>query len=229
MSAPADPHWKEGTGIALWGTIPESGVPGEQSYHYRLYRMDTELSPDPDVDECIYENSILTNTTNEFMEFAFATKFEGNGYYYFDVCAEGDGTSYANSSYVMSDAFEYTGESAPPLPSPTELAWRLVQPIDDTRLYYATWSNLDDYEDDDHFNVVVVDKDDNYVMNNIWSKKRIMEDGYDGVKIRPEFLSESEGPYRFAVQALSSRPNEYSSSFLPEIMTDEYFSPWFNN
>lgn len=229
LPAPADPHWKEDTGIALWGTIFESGVPGEQSYHYRLYRMDTELPPNPDADECIYENSILTNTTKEFMEFAFATKFEKNGYYYFDVCAEGDGTSYADSSYVMSDAFEYTGESAPPLPSPTELAWKLAQPDGGSRLYYATWSNLDDYEDDDKFNVVVVDKDDNYVMNNIWSKERIMEDGYDGVRIRPEFLSESEGPYRFAVQALSSRPNEYSSSFWPEIMTDEYFSPWFNN
>lgn len=229
LPAPDNPHWNGDTGIALWGTVSEAGLPGEQSYHYRLYRMETEGSPDPNVDECVYENSILTNSTKEFFEFAFATSFEKNGYYYFDVCAEGDGTLHADSPYVISDVFEYTGESAPPLPSPSELAWKLVQPDGMERLYYATWGNLDDYEDDDRFNVVVTDKDDNYVMNNIWSKKRIMEEGYGGVKIRPEFLAESEGPYRFAVQALSSRPNEYSSSFWPEIMTDEYFSPWFNN
>ena len=37
----------------------------------------------------------------------------------------GDGVQYADSPYVLSDAFEYTGEEAPILPAPTGLAWKM--------------------------------------------------------------------------------------------------------
>lgn len=229
LRAPDNPHWKEDTGIAVWGTVLEAGASGEQGYHCRLYRMETEGTPDPDVDECIFDNEFHTNFTDDFFELSLVTELEKNGFYYFDVCAAGDGAAYTDSPYVMSDVFEYTGESAPPLPTPTGLSWVLAQNEERGRVYFATWSNLDDYEDDDSFTVIVTDKDNNWVTDNSWSKKRIMEVGYGGIKIRPEFLTEAEGPYRFYVQAYSSRPNEYSSSYLPEPVTEEYYSPWFYN
>ena len=150
----------------------------------------------------------------------------GNGFYYFAVCAAGDGVHYADSPYVLSDAFEYTGESAPPLPVPTGLAWKMFE-TEKGRQYYATWSNLDEYKDTDSFNITVYDKDGNYVANNIWTKELIMERGYNGIKVDAEYLSDMDGEYRFTVQAFTSRPNEYKSSLMPDPIPEEYFSPWY--
>lgn len=233
LPAPDNPHWNGETGIGYWGCVRESGVGDEMEYHYRLYRKDTNFPPDPEVDQCYYENDFWGNgrgrDDDTIFELSFVTALERNGFYYFEVCAVGDGIQYTDSPYVMSDVFEYTGEDAPPLPSPTGLKWKLKETKEDSRKYYATWSNLDDYEDDDSFNVVVFDKDGNYVMNNIWTKEQIIINGNGGIRIRPEFLTEEGSPYRFAVQAQSSRPNEYQSSFMPDVLTDEYYSPWFYN
>ncbi len=171
--------------------------------------------------------NIRSEKDENYFEVSFVTELEENGFYYFEVCAAGDGINYSDSPYVMSDAFEYTGEGAPPLPSPTGLKWRLVEEADGQRFFYATWSNLDDYMDDDRFNVIVYDKDGNYVTNNIWPKSSIMRHGFGGIRIRAEFLTEEGSPYRFFVQALSSRPNEYQSSVMPEILPEESYSPWF--
>lgn len=149
-----------------------------------------------------------------------------NGFYYFEVCAAGDGIQYTDSEYVMSDAFKYTGESAPALPVPTGLQWRLTT-TEEGWVYYATWNNLDDYADTDSFNVCVYDKNGNYVTNNIWTKKLVMERGYSGIRIRPEFFTEEDGAFRFTVQAYTSRPNEYKSSPMPDPVPEEYFSPWY--
>ena len=46
------------------------------------------------------------------------------------------------------------------------------------RVYCATWSNIDDYEDKDSFNICVYDQDGNYVMNNIWTKEYVVERRY---------------------------------------------------
>lgn len=231
LPAPDNPHWNGETGIGYWGNVPESGVGDDMEYHYRLYRKDTDSPPDPEIDQCYYEYDFRGNgwgrEDETIFELSFVTALEKNGFYYFEVCAVGDGIQYADSPYVMSDAFEYTGENAPPLPSPTGLAWVLIEEMDGQRRYYATWSNLEDYEDDDSFNVVVFDKDGNYVTNNIWTKEVILLDGHGGIRIRSEFLTEKGSPYRFVVQARSSRPNEYKSSFMPDILTDEYFSPWY--
>lgn len=66
-------------------------------------------------------------------------------------------------------------------------------------------------------------------MNNIWTKADIMEAGYGGINVRREFLAEADGKFRFTVQALTSRPNEYQSSPMPDPATEEYFSPWFED
>lgn len=231
LPAPDNPHWNGETGIGYWGCVRESGVGDDMIYHYRLYRKDTNLPPDPEVDQCYYESSFMGNGRGKedetIFELSFVTELVKNGFYYFEVCAVGDGIRYTNSPYVMSDAFEYTGEDALPLPSPTGLKWEIKQKENGWKQYFATWSNLDDYEDDDSFNVVVFDKNGNYVMNNIWTKKMIILDGNGGIDIRPEFLTEEGSPYRFAVQVRSSRPNEYKSSFMPDVLTDEYYSPWF--
>ncbi len=47
-----------------------------------------------------------------------------------------------------------------------------------SRVYCATWSNIDDYEDKDSFNICVYDQDGNYVMNNIWTKEYVVERRY---------------------------------------------------
>ena len=126
----------------------------------------------------------------------------------------------------MSDAFEYTGADAPMLPAPEGLAWKLFE-TDKGRQYYATWSNLEDYEDRDSFDVTVYDKDGNYVMNNIWTKAYVVERAKSGIIVSGEFLSDLDGAYRFTVQALTSRPNEYKSSPMPNPVPEEYFSPWY--
>lgn len=115
---------------------------------------------------------------------------------------------------------------------PTDLAWKIVEEEKDgisERTYWATWGNIDEYMDSDNFDVCVYDQDGNYVMNNIWTKEEILERGNGGIKIRKEFLSDRDGSYRFTVQALTSRPNEYNSSPMPDPVPEEYFSPWYSN
>ena len=164
---------------------------------------------------------------NLFYEMNLAEYFEENGYYYFTVSAVGDGVHYTDSDYAVSDIFEYTGESAPALSVPTGLAWKMEMDEQNGLSYYATWSNLDDYEDNDSFNICVYNQDGNYVMNNIWTKEYIVEQGFGGILVRPEFLTKAGGAYRFTVQVLTSRVNQYKSSPMPDPIPEEYFSPWF--
>lgn len=231
LPAPDNPHWEGETGIAVWGNVPESGIgDGEVAYHWRLYRRDTEIPPNPDKDKWDLEGDMrgngAINPETSTYELNIATDLWGNGFYYFAVSADGDGVNYASSPYVISDAFEYTGEDAPMLPAPTGLEWKMFE-TDKGRQYYATWSNLDDYEDTDSFNVCVYDKDGNYVMNNIWTKKGIMSVGYNGIRVNREFLTDLDGAYRFTVEAYSSRPNEYKSYLMPDPVPEECYSPWY--
>lgn len=231
LPAPDSPHWNGETGIAVWGNVPESGIgDGEVAYHWRLYRRDTATPPDPEKDTWDLEgdmrgNGAINRETSEY-ELNISTELWENGFYYFSVSADGDGVTYASSPYVISDAFEYTGEDAPTLPAPTGLEWKMFE-TDKGRQYYATWSNLDDYEDTDSFNVWVYDKDGNYVMNNIWTKAGIMSVGYNGIRINREFLTDLDGAYRFVVEAYSSRPNEYKSYLMPDPVPEECYSPWY--
>lgn len=232
LQAPGNPHWDGETGYAVWDNVPESGYgDGNRSYHWRLYRRDTATPPDADKDMWVYEDEARGNAMvwDELCKYSVANALQENGVYYFAVSADGDGVNYAGSPYVMSDAFVYTGDSAQMLPAPTGLEWRLVEvdKVGGGRRYYATWSNLDDYEDADYFNVCVYDKDGNYVMNNRWSKKMIVERGYGGIVIRPEFLSEKGSTYRFTVEVYSSRPNEYKSYLIPDPVPEECYSPWY--
>jgi len=231
LPAPDNPHWEGETGIAVWGNVPESGIgDGEVAYHWRLYRRDTEIPPNPDKDKWDLEGDMrgngAINPETSTYELNIATDLWENGFYYFAVSADGDGVNYASSPYVISDAFEYTGEDAPMLPAPTGLEWKMFE-TDKGRQYYATWSNLDDYEDTDSFNVCVYDKDGNYVMNNIWTKKGIMSVGYNGIRVNREFLTDLDGAYRFTVEAYSSRPNEYKSYLMSDPVPEECYSPWY--
>ncbi len=230
LDAPVNPHWNGVTGIGVWGNVPESGTGGEVGYYYRLYRMDTETPPDPQTDEYIIVSGMRGNGGIDTAAGTYSVNMvydlQENGFYYFEVCAAGDGIQYADSAYVMSDAFEYTGEDAEELPVPEGLQWKMYEG-ETERVFYAIWSNLDDYADTDSFNVTVYDKNGDYVMNNIWTKAQILERGYGGIRIRQEFLTDVDGAYRFTVQALTSRPNEYRSSPMPDPIPEEYYSPWY--
>ena len=231
LPEPGKPHWEGETGIAVWDNVPESGDgDGEVAYNWRLYRMDTETPPDLENDEWDFEGNMRGNGMirhgTSLCDYCLSKTFAENGYYYFAVSAVGDDVHYTESPYAMSDAFFYTGESAPVLPAPENLAWKAVE-TDNGRVYYATWSNLEDYEEQDDFNVCVYDRDGNYVMNNIWTKEDIIYAGYGGIRIRPEFLSDLENAYRFTVEVYSSRPNEYRSYLMPESIPEECYSPWF--
>lgn len=149
-----------------------------------------------------------------------------NGFYYFEVSADGDGVHFSDSPYVLSDAFEYTGEFAPPLPTPTGLAWEMVE-SDRGLQYYATWSNLDDYVDTGSFNVRVYNQSGDMVMNNMMTKEQINSIGRNGIWLSSDFLMEESEAYRFTVQAQTSSPNEYQSSLMPDPVPEEYFSPWY--
>lgn len=230
LPAPDNPHWNGETGIAIWGNVPESGVGGEVKYNYRVYRRDTPTPPDPDEDMWDWESGMRGNGGIDEASSTYIVNMvsglQENGFYYFAVSAAGDGIHYSDSPYVISDAFEYTGESAPPLPTPTGLQWKMLE-ANFGRIYFATWSNLDDYSDDDSFNVSVYDKDGNYVMNNIWTKEDVISRGFGGIMVEQEYLADLDGAYRFTVQAYTSRPNEYKSSFMPYPIPEEYFSPWY--
>ncbi len=228
LPAPENPHWDGETGNAVWGNVLESGIDDEVQFYWRLYRREAENPPNPDDDDWVAEGDMRGNgpiVEGEYITFSLATDLGKNGIYYFSVSAVGNGTHYADSPYVISDAFEYTGEDAPPLPAPTELGWGIYD-IDGRRRYYAIWSNLDDYEDGDWFDVTVYDKTGAYVTNNILDKQTIMDSGFDGMRIYSEFLMPKSYEFRFTVQVYSSRPNEFRSYFVPDPVPEEYFSPW---
>lgn len=195
----------------------------------RLYRRDEAAPPDPDEEGWCFECDVRIgggNREKNPVGWSIVPRLEDNGFYYFTVSALGDGISYTDSPYVVSDAFLYKGEEAPELSAPTGLAWKIYE-IDNNRYYYATWDNMDDYEDKDTFNVTFYDETDTYVMNNTWTKEAIIGRGYEGIPIRAEYMSEN-GKYRFTVQVYSSRPNEYQSSPMPAPIPEEYYSPWLS-
>lgn len=158
-------------------------------------------------------------------ELNVAKEFQQNGFYYFAVAADGDGVRFADSPYVLSDAFAYTGEDAPQLPAPTGLAWNL---IDGGEAVFATWSNLDDYIDTDSFEVRIYNQAGTRVATNIWTKSDIIATGYGGIWFDEKvFKGEGDNAYRFTVQAQTSRPNEFRSSLMPNPIPEEYYSPWY--
>lgn len=61
VDVPANPHWNDETGIAVWGNVPESSISGEVGYYYRLYRQDEETPPEPGKDKWILESSMNGN------------------------------------------------------------------------------------------------------------------------------------------------------------------------
>lgn len=231
LPAPANPHWDGETGTALWENVLESGVGSEVRYLWRLYRCDTPTPPDLANDEWGKDGDARGNVSrdDEFFPIPLADELWDNGYYYFAVCASGDGVQYADSPYVLSDVFQYTGESAPRLPAPTDLSWRITEG-DESRRFYATF-DMEPYEDQDMFYIFVYDSKGDYVMSTYWHKSDILEREIPGIPIKAEFISVLDESFRFAVQVLTSRPNEYRSSpaVSPYPPSDAYFSPWFNN
>lgn len=58
---------------------------------------------------------------------------------------------------------------------------------------------------------------------------QIVQKSLGGISVPAEFLiAGSDKAYRFTVQAISSRPNEYSSSPMPDPAPEEYYSPWLD-
>lgn len=227
LPAPEDPHWEGDTGYAVWVDVPESGGVDGSFYEWRLYKTDTADPPDPDADTWFLEGGIWGDSREDnYFQTNLGMELTENGFYYFTVRAVGDGEQYADSPYVLSDVFEYTGENAPELPAPTGLAWKVFEGSRE-REFYATWSNLDDYDDRDCFKVYVFDKDDNHIMSNVWTKKQIVDRGYGGIKIRTAFVTEEDNAYRFTVDVYSSRPNEYRSFISPDPIPEECYSPWY--
>lgn len=233
LPSPADPHWEEETGIALWGNVPESGEGSEVHYEWRLYRCDAPDPPDPERSEWGRESAMRGNIGDRpFFDLNLSCEFWENGYYYFAVRAVGDGITYANSPFALSDAFEYTGEAAPRLPAPKDLAWIMREDEEtDTRLYFASFSNWDDYDEKDSFEAFVYDENGEYITSNIISREEMQERGWPGIRIRGEFVNEPGRSYRFAIQITSSRPNEFRAS--PEVypwpVEEVYLSPWLRN
>lgn len=225
LPAPANPHWDGDTGTALWGIVPESGLGSDQKYYRKLYRKATDTTSGTDEDILVYEGYMAGDASGEYFPNPMIFYFEENGFYYFTVCAVGDGIHYADSPYVTSDLFEYTGESAPMLPQPNGLTWGMLY-NDESRRFFAIIGNLDEYEDEDWFDVKVYDKDDNFVMNTMATKADIISRGWPGVRIRSEFLADVNNSYHFVVCVYSSRPNEYRSTTIPEPIPEEYFSTW---
>jgi predicted Ser/Thr protein kinase len=227
LPAPENPRWDGETGIALWGNVPDSGD-NEVAYSWRLYWKDTVSPPTPE-EQWLLEGRMSGNGGQgkdfPIYEMNLSPHLKENGVYYFSVSATGDGVHFTDSPYALSDAFAFTGASAPPLPMPEGLAWEAV----DTGLgwvYYATWSNLDDYADTDSFNVTVYDQNGGYVINNIWTKAKVLKVGYNGIQIQGKYFAGGAGKYRFTVQAQTSRPNLYRSSPKPIPTREEFLSPW---
>lgn len=228
LPAPENPHWDGETGIGIWGNVPESGAE-EVAYQLRMYRRDTATPPDLN-DGAYLEGSAKGNGGRDknFLTYQMnmAPEMWENGFYFFAVSAVGDGVHFSDSPYAMSDAFEFTGESAPPLPTPTGLEWKVVKD-EKGQAIYAVWNNLNDYADLDTFNVCIYDQDGTPITNNKWTKEFIRSIGQGGVWISPEVFAEADGAYRFTVQVETSRPNEYQSSLMPDPVPEEYYSPWY--
>lgn len=159
-------------------------------------------------------------------EVNLADALQENGFYFFAVCAAGDELHYLDSSFAMSDAFHFIGENAPPLPQPQGLEWKHLQADGGEEQLYAAWDNLDAYAEKDSFRVHVYDQKGSRVATNIWTKAAILNRQYGGILIPLSRLA-AGGSYRFTVQALTSRPNQYASSLLPSPTPEELFSPWF--
>ncbi len=227
LPAPGNPHWGGESGIGLWENVPESGTNGQVHYRYRLYQSGDGQTPDIEKDTYFYESDMGgnfgINAETSLYETSFISAIRENGCYYFAVSAIGDGITYADSPYAVSDIFVYTGESAPPLPAPADLKW-IIRSEAGGNSYYAAWSNMDDYADEDSFNVFFYDEAGNVVGNNIWSGKNVRQIG--GVWFDVQGLGIPDGSYRFAVEVYSSRPNEYSSCYVPGPVPEEAFSPW---
>lgn len=228
LPAPENPHWNGETGIGIWGNVPDSGTE-EVAYRLKIYRRDTETPPDSN-DNGYLEGSAQGNggMDKNFLTYqmSMAPAMWDNGFYYFAVSAVGDGVHYLDSPYAMSDAFRYTGESAPPLPAPTGLDWNVVKD-ENGQSVYAVWSNLKDYAELDTFNVCIYDQAGTLITNNKWTKEFIRSIGQGGVWISPGVFAETDGAYRFTVRVETSRPNEYQSSPMPAPVPEEYFSPWY--
>lgn len=231
LPAPENPHWNGDTGVAVWGNVPDSGSEGQAAYNWRLYFSNDAENPQ-DVLTSIWRHDGFARSGWEEKqnlpqyEQNLATQLWENGYYYFAVSAVGDTVNYADSPYVMSDAFHFTGEDAPLLPTPTGLEWKVIE--DEGQQHFATWSNLDDYADTDSFNARVYNQEGIQVMNNIWSKADILSIGHGGIWFEKEIFEEAGSKYRFTVQVQTSRPNEFKSSPMPNPVPEEYFSPWYD-
>ncbi len=230
LPAPEDPHWDQDTGIALWRNVPESGEGSDVKYEWKLYRCDTPTPPDLETTECDLEGSMRGSADDEFFPLHMSSDFWDNGYYYFAVCAAGDGVTYANSPYVLSDGFEYTGADAPRLPTPEDLSW-IMKEDEERRLYFASFSNWDDYEDKDTIQVFVYDENGEWVSSNYFFKEELEELGWPGIRVPAEFVHQRGKSYRFSIQVTSSRPNQYRAS--PEVypwpVDEKYLSPWLHN
>ena len=227
LPAPEDPHWDGESGIALCGNVPESGRGGQVYYNYRVYRCDTDVPPDPALASQYYEcgmgGNFGVNESTGYYETNLVPAFSTNGYYYFAVSAVGDGVTYADSPYALSDAFHYTGEDAPALPTPAGLRWNVL-PDEMGYEYFASWDNLDDYADEDIFNVSFYDGEGTLVTNNTWSKKDILSVGGSGIWF--DWQNAGDGSYRFTVEVYTSRPNEYRSCYVSAPAPEEAYSPW---
>lgn len=105
LPAPENPHWDSMTGVALWGNVPDSGIGGQVAYHWRLYRQDTKTPPNSNRSAWESEGGIRGNGggTNTFptYETLLSTEFTENGFYYFEVSADGDGIHFSDSPYVL--------------------------------------------------------------------------------------------------------------------------------
>lgn len=232
LPAPENPHWDGDTGIGVWNHVPDSGDGAEAGYHWRLYWSKTDELPDLSAQTWVQEGSMRGNNfvsdgeEAAVYQVSLSEQFQENGFYYFAVSADGDGGQYESSPYAISDAFAYTGESAPLLQAPAGLTWKKAADGSGNIQYYAAWDNLDDYEDADSFNVRVYNADGDFAGNNIWTKEEIVSIGQGGVWIDRKMMAQESGPYRFTVQVYSSRPNEYHSTIMPDEVPEEYFSPW---
>ncbi len=223
LPTPADPFWDGETGSGFWGCVFESGVGDDQRYDWRLYRQDTATPPDLEKDAWLKEGMMRGNVAwtregkmseegeEKLFCMSFSDEFEDNGFYYFAVRASGDGITYADSPYVLSDVFAFTGEDAPRLPAPEELHW-IAKEGEESRWYFTAFTNWDDYADKDAIDVYVYNGDGEYVMNTMVHKSFLIDSEWPGMRIRQEFVGEPGETYRFAIQVHTSRPNEYRSS-----------------
>lgn len=187
----------------MWCNVPESGEGSDVKYDWRLYRCDTPTPPDLEESEWDLERSMR---------------------------GSGDGVTYADSPYVLSDGFEYTGADAPRLPAPEDLSW-IIRDDEESQLIFAAFSNWDDYEDNDTIQVFVYDEEGEWVNSDFYFKKELVENGWPGIRIPAEYVRQRGKSYRFAIQVTSSRPNQYRAS--PEVfpwpVEEDYLSPWLRN